>query len=137
MARQCKHPIAMRLGQKEYVQYQEGRMRDRGLDVGFCGHLTRHPSGYCRAHRPENWAPVYEKLPHWTNGRRTFCCIDCGCAPDAPQLKDGVWLTIAKKEDLLCCGCTEARLGREISHEDLRKCPMNGALLFFMAKKYP
>lgn len=47
---------------------------------------------------------------------------------------DRVWLTFAKKDTLLCCGCTETRLGRPWRMDELKVCPMNGALLYWMEK---
>lgn len=95
---------------------------------------------------------AYNKLPAWDakvkrtikepdTGRllrvlktRHFACEDCGCAPDAPQLEDEVWLTVATKSTLLCCTCLETRLRRPFAAEDLRQCPMNGAVLYVMGR---
>lgn len=73
---------------------------------------------------------MYKKAKPW--GGRVFECEDCGAGPDAPQFEDRVWLKFARKDTLLCCGCTEKRLGRPWKIEDLKECPMNGALLYYM-----
>lgn len=128
MMRQCKKSVSRRQGSRDYIEYMEGRIRRKGLDPRFCANFTDHPSGLCRIHRPK--ITIYKKLG--PQGR--LACEDCGYSPDAPMFKDVVWLSIAKKDTLLCCGCTEARLGRPFFPEDLRSCPMNGALLYYMAR---
>lgn len=50
-------------------------------------------------------------------------------------LKNPIWLTIAKKKDLLCFECMEKALGRLITSEDLKPCPLTegmklGATIF-------
>lgn len=74
----------------------------------------------------------YTKSKPW--GGRVFECEDCGAGPDAPMFQDAVWLTIARRDSLLCCGCTEKRLGRPWRMHELKVCPMNGALLYWMEK---
>lgn len=52
------------------------------------------------------------------------------------MLEEAVWLSIARKEEVLCIGCTEKRLGRRIMPVDLKRCLMNGAALFFLERYY-
>jgi len=60
-------------------------------------------------------------------------CADCGRpwsddVRDAPMLHDGSWRKLARKDELLCIECFEARAkarGIEITLGDLRPCPIN------------
>ena len=45
------------------------------------------------------------------------------------MVRKDVWLLIADKDVFLCIGCTERRLGRPISFEDLIDCPLNSEIL--------
>lgn len=63
-----------------------------------------------------------------------YRCADCGWGADAPMLKDNVWLSIARKDEVLCIGCTERRLNRRLLPVDFRRCLMNGAALYFLER---
>lgn len=65
-----------------------------------------------------------------------YKCGDCGWGADGPMLEDQVWLSIARKEEVLCIGCTEKRLGRKLMPVDLKRCLMNGAALYFLERYY-
>ena len=56
---------------------------------------------------------------------RNFVCEQCGKVPNAPMLKDEVWEKIADRRSLLCIACTEERLRRRITIDDLLACPAN------------
>ena len=45
--------------------------------------------------------------------------------PDLIMLKEELWLSIAKKEELLCKACIEERLDRPVTGEDLKDWPLN------------
>jgi hypothetical protein len=51
--------------------------------------------------------------------KRRLVCDLCHNLPDAPMLKDSVWVEIASKRTLLCLDCTERLLGRSITLDDL------------------
>lgn len=62
---------------------------------------------------------------------RTFNCTDCGTErPAMFTLLDSVWLSIAKKEEILCCSCTERRLGRLITGKDLKNSGITQSMRF-------
>lgn len=63
-----------------------------------------------------------------------YRCSECGEFPDCPQLKDEVWATIAKPNELLCIEHAEDRLRRTIEPEDLQECPAN-AFTLLLAKR--
>jgi len=60
-----------------------------------------------------------------------FNCDGCGTSWSyvSPMLKDEVWLTIARKDDLLCVFCMIKRIllhfNRLMSPDDLTSCPAN------------
>lgn len=64
-----------------------------------------------------------------TAPRHKFICLDCGV--DTGQihehymLHDKVWLTVAPKRGMLCIGCIEYRLGRELSAQDFNDSYLN------------
>lgn len=72
------------------------------------------------------------RSPPYTIRGRTYECEDCSWAGDSPMLHDKLWLTIARKDELLCTGCVEKRLGRHLQPDDLRVCPMNSSTLYMM-----
>jgi hypothetical protein len=46
-------------------------------------------------------------------------CNDCGeTQPKLFMLKHELWLSIAKKQELLCLTCAEHRLGRKLTMDD-------------------
>ena len=63
-----------------------------------------------------------------------FKCSDCDSIGSGPMLHNSLWLSIAKKEECLCFGCIEKRLGRVVQESDLRECPMNDALIYEMRR---
>ena len=75
--------------------------------------------------------PVYLKLPAPSP---RYECGDCGEGADAPMLTDTAWLKIARKDEVLCIGCVEGRLHRQLTPADLRRCLMNGAALYFLER---
>jgi hypothetical protein len=54
-------------------------------------------------------------------------CANCGhwVGYDCPVLRDEIWLSIAKEDDVLHFKCAEERLGRHITVDDLEHVPFN------------
>ncbi len=48
------------------------------------------------------------------------CCVEIFVDVNMVMLKDNLWLSIAKKEDVLCDKCIESKLGRSINEEDFK-----------------
>lgn len=61
----------------------------------------------------------------------TFDCKDCGVDTDSIceyyMVKDSLWKKAVKKdtEIILCIGCLEDRIGRELTPEDFTEAPVN------------
>lgn len=60
----------------------------------------------------------------------SFDCADCGVDTRQIQeyymVQDDLWKSVAdKKSDLLCIGCLEKRLGRELVPDDFTDVPIN------------
>jgi hypothetical protein len=70
-------------------------------------------------------------------------CNDCGRSwsddvRDAPVLTDATWRKLARKDELLCVECMQARAkqrGIEITLADLRPCPINAEWFEIYAAK--
>lgn len=62
------------------------------------------------------------------NGK-TFDCRDCGydTIDEFYMVHDSVWLAsgLSKRGGLLCIGCLERRIGRQLTSDDFRDCPAN------------
>lgn len=60
--------------------------------------------------------------------RRLFQCLDCAactlCTDEYYMVTDEVWSSVANR-GMLCIGCLEARLGRELTASDFTDCPLN------------
>ncbi len=41
------------------------------------------------------------------------------------MIKDRVWDKFAKENEMLCIGCLEKRIGRELKGIDFKNCPVN------------
>jgi hypothetical protein len=53
-------------------------------------------------------------------------CDDCGISTfGGPMLRKDVWATIGRPDTFLCFGCTERRLGRQLTQADLAPVPFN------------
>ena len=59
-------------------------------------------------------------------GRARLYCVDCEAdtIDENYMVHDGVW-PIAKDGGMLCVGCLEQRIGRELTARDFRDCPLN------------
>lgn len=69
---------------------------------------------------PASYQP-FKASPKPMRGRHWICKC-CDNSPDCPMLEDEVWYSIAEKSDILCIGCAEKALGRQITIKDLRPC---------------
>ena len=65
---------------------------------------------------------------------REFKCDDCGGEPDAPMLRNDIWLSVAASSDLLCIECVETRLKRRLMATDLKEC-LQARLIIKMAER--
>lgn len=54
--------------------------------------------------------------------RFDFTCDECKGDVDMVILHDRLWETIARRDELLCVTCIEARLGRSLRISDLKDC---------------
>lgn len=58
-----------------------------------------------------------------------FTCLDCRL--DTHQLQeyymvhDSVWYSVAEEPGMLCIGCLEIRLGRNLTSSDFTDCALN------------
>ena len=88
-------------------------------------------------YRPTPYKPHPPPHSHF----RAFRCDHClHNKPDCPMLKNEVWFTIAPnprnpKRGLLCIPCTEVRLGRQLTVDDLLECPGN-AFTFLLVDRH-
>lgn len=64
--------------------------------------------------------------------RDRYRCMDCGIDSDAIgefyMVKREVWATAVptfERDGMLCIGCLEKRLGRELTPKDFTDCPLN------------
>ena len=61
--------------------------------------------------------------------RGKFLCLDCGTdtgkAGEHYMLEDEVWSSCAPKTGMLCIGCLEERLGRELKGSDFNNSYLN------------
>lgn len=51
------------------------------------------------------------------------------------MLHDDLWLSIARKDELLCLPCIERRLGRLLTESDLTDCLFNEGIPKFLARR--
>jgi hypothetical protein len=61
-----------------------------------------------------------------------FICKDCGCDTvkinEYYAVTDEIWNSVVTKEDndiMLCIGCLEKRMGRQLNNSDFKRCPAN------------
>lgn len=63
-----------------------------------------------------------------------FDCTDCAactlCTDEYYMVTDQVWRTVADR-GMLCIGCLEARLGRELTASDFTDCLLNISRIAF------
>ena len=66
----------------------------------------------------------------------TTYCLDCGAVAghkvgdmEPFYLHDALWNSIADTHDALCFDCTEKRLGRLITLNDLKECGLTRCML--------
>ena len=65
-----------------------------------------------------------------------WLCADCGPADlIGPMLRDDIWLSIARKDELLCMPCMERRSGRPLTESDLTGCQLNEGCPEFLARR--
>jgi len=62
---------------------------------------------------------------------RSFECLDCGVntlhTDEYYMIHDELWLRVnPKRKGMMCIGCVEARLERELTPEDFTAAPING-----------
>ena len=69
--------------------------------------------------------PVHRKVMAWVH--RQLKCTDCGCKPwdmgEDFYVRDGLWITsmpVKKRDDVICLGCFEKRLGRKLTRNDFQ-----------------
>lgn len=64
-----------------------------------------------------------------TRTRTRWLCLDCGVhtghIAEHYVLADEVWFQVAPKEGMLCIGCLESRLGRQLAPADFAICYVN------------
>jgi hypothetical protein len=76
----------------------------------------------------EKFGPDLRYFTH--DGHR--CCDECRLPElGGPMLHDELWATIAKPTAFLCFGCTEKRLGRRLTQDDLTVCSFNAGWIAF------
>jgi hypothetical protein len=63
---------------------------------------------------------------------KEFDCIDCGVSTvhnhEYYMVKKKVWRAVGNPKGMLCIGCLEGRLGRQLVRTDFLKCPVNSDL---------
>lgn len=108
-----------------------------GLEQG-----TVFPPGESRYHlvvgrgamdalRPENWPAIYDKLDEFeTIDDINNKCRDCGFEVrwgEMFMVHDPIWAEtgLGYDDGLLCVGCIEKRLGRELVKGDFTDAPLN------------
>jgi hypothetical protein len=68
--------------------------------------------------------------------RKAFVCLDCdqntSDMAEYYMVYDEVWLSVvtSKSNGMLCVGCLEARLGRELNRNDFTHAPINAGIFF-------
>lgn len=69
--------------------------------------------------------PVHRKVMAWVH--RQLRCTDCRCHPwrkgEDFYVLDGLWITVMpakKRDDIICVGCFEKRLGRRLTRKDFK-----------------
>lgn len=64
-----------------------------------------------------------------TRRKSRFACVDCGVdtgrISEYYMLLDEVWAAAGNIRGMLCIGCLEARLGRQLSARDFSDAPLN------------
>ncbi len=66
----------------------------------------------------------------WQDSDESWLCSDCGESCDHLDeyymVHNSLWLSVMKCYcGMLCIGCLEKRLGRELTAEDFTDCPLN------------
>jgi len=79
-------------------------------------------------------------MPRKTKTDREFLCIGCGVHTGELNeyyiVHDAVWLTANPKHaGMLCIGCVEKRIGRELCSDDFTWLPINLRALFFGSER--
>lgn len=93
--------------------------------------MSNHICADCSHH-----GPSYGEIPALTRPRRRFRpspfrCMDCNVdtfRSEYYMLKHEIWDYIVSFENsrkMLCIGCVEERLGRELTGSDFLDCPAN------------
>jgi hypothetical protein len=58
-----------------------------------------------------------------------FLCVDCGehtgGMDERYMVHDAIWEEAGGSKGMLCVGCLEARLGRQLMAHDFMDCPLN------------
>ena len=61
--------------------------------------------------------------------KRAFACLDCGrdCHSEYYMVDDALWARakIAPDGGMLCVGCLESRIGRQLTRADFVDAPIN------------
>jgi hypothetical protein len=72
--------------------------------------------------------------------RKAFVCLGCGQntsdMDEYYMVYDDVWLKAHPKRDgMLCVGCLENRLGRELNGTDFTRAPINCGIFFGQSER--
>jgi len=58
-----------------------------------------------------------------------FTCIDCGIntkdIEEYYMVKDHIWESYGSRNGMLCIGCLEKRMSRQLNPDDFSDCPLN------------
>lgn len=57
----------------------------------------------------------------------SFDCVDCGVDTNNEyyMILDDIWEAFGAGDGMLCVGCLEHRIGRELDVSDFTNCPLN------------
>jgi hypothetical protein len=53
-------------------------------------------------------------------------CEECGEFSELFMVEDSLWMSVAKRLEIICLPCFESRLGRRVIVDDLRRMPNGG-----------
>lgn len=70
---------------------------------------------------------VWERLREMAR----WMCHDCACFVDDEyyMVRNSLWKRYGEGEDMLCVGCLEGRMGRQLKPSDFTQCELNQAAL--------
>jgi hypothetical protein len=78
--------------------------------------------------------PCPDEFPGCSGSCYGFDCLACGTntlhIDEYYMVTDEVWLAVnPKRSGMMCIGCVEARLGRELTASDFTDAPVNSGML--------